>query len=78
VRNVYAYGVGRKTDDRDEDYLADQVKAFAANGYRLPDLMMQIATTPEFFKATIPSGALPAGATPAKMSQLETAEGVLR
>lgn len=60
VRNVYAYGVGRKTDDRDEDYLADQGKAFASNGYRLPDLMMQIASSKEFFKAVIPSGARPA------------------
>jgi hypothetical protein len=50
VRNVYAYGVGRKTDERDEDYLFDQAKVFAANGYRLPDLMMQIAASPEFFK----------------------------
>jgi hypothetical protein len=50
VRNVYAYGVGRKTDERDEDYLFDQAKAFATNGYRLPDLMMQIAASPEFFK----------------------------
>ena len=37
VRNVYAYGVGRKTDERDEDYLADQTQAFAASGYRVPD-----------------------------------------
>ena len=45
VRNVYAYGVGRKTDERDEDYLADQAKAFAGNGYRVPDLMVQIASS---------------------------------
>lgn len=57
VRNVYAYGVGRKTDDRDEDYLTDQTRAFAAAGYRLPDLMTQIATTPEFFKVVVPAGA---------------------
>jgi hypothetical protein len=62
VRDVFAYGVGRKTDDRDEDYLAGQAKQFAANGYRVPDLMMQVAATPEFFKATIPRGAKPAAA----------------
>ncbi|HMG35610.1 MAG TPA: DUF1592 domain-containing protein [Blastocatellia bacterium] len=50
VRKVYAYGVGRKTDERDESYLAEQTKAFAANGYRLPGLMSQIASSPEFFK----------------------------
>jgi hypothetical protein len=63
VRNVYAYGVGRKTDDRDEDYLADQTRAFAAGGYRLPDLMTQIATTPEFFEVVVPAGARSATAS---------------
>jgi hypothetical protein len=65
VRNVYAYGVGRKTDERDEDYLADQTRAFIRSGYRLPDLMTQIATTPEFFKVVIPAGARRAPATAA-------------
>jgi hypothetical protein len=59
VRNVFAYGVGRKTDERDEDYLAEQARIFAANGYRVPDLMRQIAATPEFFKAAIPRGVSP-------------------
>jgi hypothetical protein len=63
VRNVYAYGVGRKTDDRDEDYLSDQTRAFAAGGYRLPDLMTQIATTPEFFEVVVPAGARSATAS---------------
>jgi hypothetical protein len=62
VRDVFAYGVGRKTDDRDEDYLAAQAQQFAANGYRVPELMMQVAATPEFFKAAIPRGAKPAAA----------------
>lgn len=50
VRKIYAYGVGRKTEERDESYLAEQTKAFAADGYRLPGLMSQIASSPEFFK----------------------------
>jgi hypothetical protein len=57
VRNVYAYGVGRKTGIRDEDYLADQTKAFVQNGYRVPDLMIQVASSPEFFKVTVPAAA---------------------
>ena len=56
VRNVYAYGVGRKTERQDADYLAEQTKAFSSSGYRLPDLMVQIASSPEFFKAVVPSG----------------------
>ncbi|HYM34665.1 MAG TPA: DUF1592 domain-containing protein [Steroidobacteraceae bacterium] len=65
VRNVFAYGVGRKTGIRDEDYLADQTKAFIANGYHVPDLMVQIASSPEFFKVVVPAGARTASeATP--------------
>jgi hypothetical protein len=75
VRNVYAYGVGRKTDERDEDYLADNAKTFASNGYRVPDLMMQIAATPEFFKAVFPRGARPAAATAPKTAQLQATRG---
>lgn len=62
VRNVYAYGTGHTPDERDEDYLADQADAFAAGGYRLPALMSQIISSPEFFKVSIPSGARPPAA----------------
>ncbi len=65
VRNVYAYGVGRKTGIREEDYLADQTKIFASNGYRVPDLMVQIASSPEFFKVAAPSGTRTAAVVPA-------------
>jgi hypothetical protein len=65
VRNVYAYGVGRKTGIREEDYLADQSKIFASNGYRVPDLMVQIASSPEFFKVAAPSGTRTAAVVPA-------------
>jgi hypothetical protein len=56
VRNVYAYGVGRATGEQDGDYLSNQTRAFASNGYRLPELMVQIASSPEFFKVVVPSG----------------------
>jgi hypothetical protein len=62
VRNVYAYGVGRPTDERDEDYIADQTAAFASSGYVLPSLMAQIASSPEFFKPVIPRLASPSAA----------------
>src|SRR5436190_8298045 len=38
VRQLYTYGVGRRTDDSDENYLARQTKVFARSGYRLPGL----------------------------------------
>jgi hypothetical protein len=69
VRDVYAYGVGRKIDDREEDYLADQAKAFASHGYRVPELMVQIAASPEFFEAVIPKGAMPVPKTATTTAQ---------
>jgi hypothetical protein len=60
VRNVYSYGTGRKTGFRDEDYLVAQTKTFVASGYRVPELMTQIASSPEFFAAVVPAGARPA------------------
>jgi hypothetical protein len=76
VRNVYAYGVGRKTGIREEDYLADQTKIFASNGYRVPDLMVQIASSPEFFKVPAPSAARTAALAPAAATtQVKQAAG---
>jgi len=60
VRNVFAYGIGRTTSYKDEDYLIDETKAFADNGYRFKDLLINIATSPGFFKATSPVGLGPA------------------
>jgi hypothetical protein len=65
VRNVYAYGVGRKTEKQDEKYLSNQARVFARNGYRLPDLMVQIAASPEFFKVRLPGGIQHAPSSPA-------------
>jgi hypothetical protein len=57
VRNVYQYGVGRKTVGRDRPYLAAQTQAFAASGYRFPDLVTSVAASPEFFKVAMPKQA---------------------
>lgn len=79
VRNVYAYGVGRKTEERDEAYLSDQTRAFASNGYRLPDLMAQIASSPEFFRVVVPSGVQRASSTPAaETAAPKKTKGVIR
>ena len=79
VRNVYAYGVGRKTEERDEAYLSDQTRAFASNGYQLSDLMAQIASSPEFFRVVVPSGVRRASSTPAAApAPLKETKGVIR
>jgi hypothetical protein len=54
VRNVYSYGTGAKTFGRDRPYLQQQTEQFAKNGHRVPDLMAQIAITPEFFRVIVP------------------------
>jgi hypothetical protein len=57
VRNVFAYGVGRKADHRDETYLLEQTAAFAENGYRFPGLLRQVAASSGLFDVTIPGEA---------------------
>ena len=74
VRNVYAYGTGRKTDFWDEDYLADQTAAFAENGYRFKELLQQIPSTPEFFKVQIPEGVAVFDSKPNNSDSQQTAQ----
>jgi hypothetical protein len=71
VRNVYQYGVGLRTVGADRNYLEAQTKAFADGGYRFPELMTQIATTPEFFKVVAPKApsAAPAKTTIARVDK---------
>jgi hypothetical protein len=78
VRDVYSYGTGNKIYGRDEPYIAAQTKAFADAGYRLRELMMQIASSPEFFQAVIPKGAPPATAIAETTAQAQTFEGAVR
>jgi hypothetical protein len=56
VRNVYAYGIGRSPAIKDEDYLIDETKAFVDDGYRFKDLLINIATSPGFYKVNKPTG----------------------
>jgi len=60
VRNVYAYGVGRSPDEQEDlNYLGAQETAFANNGYKFPDLVKSVASSPEFFKIVIPAAPEP-------------------
>ena len=72
VRNVYQYGVGHKTFGSDRPYLTAQTQAFVEKGYRFPELVTQIASSPEFFKVVVPKSA-PAKAT---VAQLPASQGV--
>lgn len=74
VSNVYAYGVGRAPTIKDEDYLVDATKAFAATGYRFKTLLSNIATSANFFKVTRPSGLGPAKLQSADVQASNTLE----
>jgi len=63
VRNVYSYAAGRKPDLQDGDFLADQTKAFASNGYHFPELMLRIASSPQFFRVVLPGRVEPMPST---------------
>jgi hypothetical protein len=71
VQNVFAYGVGRKTSIKDEDYLINETKAFADDGYRFKDLLANIATSPGFFNVAQPAGLSPRDAGPSKMTPVK-------
>jgi hypothetical protein len=48
VQRVFEYGVGRPAGEADNQWIEDAVAGFGAAGYRFPDLMRSIATSPGF------------------------------
>jgi hypothetical protein len=63
VKSVYAYGVGRSLGYRDRDYVSARTAEFGKAGYQAPKLLVQIASSPEFFNVVLPPG-LPSAAQP--------------
>ena len=59
VRNVFAYGTGRAPDKTDREFIDRETKAFAANGYRMPALIADIAASPEFYRVEPPKPVAP-------------------
>lgn len=74
VRNVYSYGTGSKTFGRDRAFLDQQTEQFARGGYRVPDLMAQIAATPEFFRVIVPKGAPAPAERESVTARIETSQ----
>jgi len=55
VRKVYAYGVGRQASKPEAQWLSESIgKDFAADGYRVPQLLKRIATSDTFFRISTP------------------------
>jgi hypothetical protein len=54
LSRLTAYGLGRTPTDRDAAWMSRLKKDFEKSGYRLPDLMRDIATSPEFYHVALP------------------------
>jgi hypothetical protein len=55
LSRMVSYGLGRKPADGEASWVDSLSKSFAASGYRIPDLMRQIAVSPNFFVASPPA-----------------------
>jgi Protein of unknown function (DUF1592)/Protein of unknown function (DUF1588)/Protein of unknown function (DUF1585)/Protein of unknown function (DUF1595)/Protein of unknown function (DUF1587) len=51
---LYAYGIGREVTTADRPWLVYIAKRFAVDGYRLPDLLRDIASSRAFFAVSNP------------------------
>lgn len=54
VKRLYSYGVARKMEPADNDYLEHLQERFATRGYRVRALMQEIATSQGFFAVSLP------------------------
>jgi hypothetical protein len=58
VNRVFSYGVGRLPTNDENEWLKTYVdQRFAADGYRLPELLRRIATSETFYRVQAPDGA---------------------
>ncbi len=64
VTRMYSYGVGRAVERGEREMVADLQKSFAAEGYRVPDLMRHIALSEQFYRVAKPSTDKPANDKP--------------
>ncbi len=57
VNRLYAYAAGRPAGKGEADWIKYLDTSFAANGYRLPDLMRRIVTSDAFYRIAAPETA---------------------
>ncbi len=53
VNRLTSYGLGRGPAKNEDGWVKTLQDGFATNGYRVPDLMRAITTSPEFFQVTV-------------------------
>jgi hypothetical protein len=54
VNRMYSYGVGRAIEREEREKIAIMLAAFKDQGYRVPDLMRQIALSDQFYRVAKP------------------------
>jgi hypothetical protein len=54
VRRMYSYATGRGASRRDMPWIRYLEKSFAADGYRLLDLMRRIAESENLYRVSVP------------------------
>jgi hypothetical protein len=57
VTRMYSYGVGRAVERDERDMVMELQKGFAAEGYRVPDLMRHVALSDQFYRVAKPGEA---------------------
>lgn len=58
VRRLSSFALGRSTTPIEANWVKSLNDGFAADGYRIPDLMKRIATSPEYFRVSAPANGL--------------------
>jgi hypothetical protein len=56
VNRLYGYATGQPPAKGDAEWIQYLQDRFAADGYRVPDLMREIATSDAFYKVSAPAG----------------------
>jgi hypothetical protein len=64
VNRIYAYATGHSPTKGEAEWVKYLRDSFAADGYRLPDLMRRIATSDAFYRISTPAS--PNGPTQAR------------
>jgi hypothetical protein len=54
VNRLYSFGVGRQASKDEAEWINYQKDQFAADGYKVPDLMRRIAESPAFYRISTP------------------------
>jgi Protein of unknown function (DUF1592)/Protein of unknown function (DUF1588)/Protein of unknown function (DUF1585)/Protein of unknown function (DUF1595)/Protein of unknown function (DUF1587) len=64
LRRLYSYATGRPVTRRDMPWIRELEKSFAADDYRVPELLRRIAASPNLYRVTAPPVTIAASELP--------------